>query len=68
MIYEAVNKSKNPERTVEFSKMKCLNPETEYEDFDLMQNIKNMENVDEEYHENEHRKLDCNQQLELPQP
>ena len=69
MIYEAINKSKNPERTVEFSKMKSLNPEIEYEDFEVMQNIEQVKQIETEYqHENDHLDLDCNMQTEIAQP
>ena len=49
MIYETINKSKNPERTVEFSKMKSLNPEIEFEDFEVMQNIQQVKQIEAEY-------------------
>ena len=69
MIYETINKSKNPERTVEFSKMKSLNPEIEYEDFEVMQNIEQVKQIETEYqHENDHLDLDCNMQAEIAQP
>lgn len=69
MIYEAINKSRNPERTVEFSKMKSLNPEIEYEDFKEMQNIKKVKSIEAEYqNENKNLNLDCNMQAEIAQP
>lgn len=69
MIYEPINKSKNPERTVEFSKMKSLNPEHEYEDFEVMQNIQHVKQIEAEYQNgNEHLDLDCNLQAEIAQP
>lgn len=69
MIYQAINKSKNPERTVEFSKMKSLNPEIEYEDFEEMQNIQHEKQIEAQYqNENQHLDHDCTLQAELEQP
>ena len=69
MIYETINKSKNPEKTVEFSKMKSLNPEIEYEDFAAMQSIQQVKQIEPAYqHKNGHLDLDCNMQEEIAQP
>ena len=68
MIYEGINKSKNPERTVEFSKMKRLNPEIEYEDFEVVQNIQNVKEVEAEHqNEDEHLEPNYNLQTEIAQ-
>ena len=69
MIYEAIDKSQNPERTVEFSKMKSLNPEIEYEDFKVMQNIHQVKQIEADYEiENEHVDLDHKMQAAIAKP